>query len=63
MINKSLPCPSCGEFGFLSDSVDCDAKDLFGAICHYCGHFLERDGILDLCRKAAAEQTRRIKLF
>jgi hypothetical protein len=62
MINESLHCPSCGEFGFLADSVDSDAKHLFGAICHYCGHFLERDAILDLRRDAAAVEARRIKL-
>lgn len=62
MINESLQCPSCGEFGFLSDSVDSDAKHLFGAICHYCGHFLESDAILALRREAADAQARRVKL-
>jgi hypothetical protein len=62
MIDESLQCPSCGESGFLSDSVDPDAKDLSGAICHYCGHFLERDDILALHEEAAAARARRVKL-
>jgi len=62
VINQSLRCPSCGEFGFLSDSVEPQAKDLSGAICHYCGHFLERDGILALRQEAAAARARCVKL-
>jgi hypothetical protein len=62
MINESLQCPSCGECGFLSDSVDSDAKHLFGAICHYCGHFLDSDAILALRNEAATAQAQRIKL-
>ena len=62
MIDESLQCPSCGELGFLSDSVVPDAKDLSGAICHYCGHFLERDDILTLREEAAAARARRVKL-
>ena len=62
MINESLHCPSCGELGFLADSVDPDARDLFGAICHYCGHFLAREAIIELRTEAAAAWARRIKL-
>jgi hypothetical protein len=62
MVDESLHCPSCGELGFLTDSVVSEAQDLFGAICHYCGHFLARDAIIELREEAAAAEASRIKL-
>ena len=51
-----------GNHYFPADSVDSDAKHLFGAICHYCGHFLDSDAILALRNEAATAQAQRIKL-
>lgn len=58
MINESLPCPSCGQLGYLVSEHEEDLAELSGAICHYCGHVLERDEILERLAQAAAKPKR-----
>ena len=56
MINEALRCPSCDHRGFIEPTGDDELDKLLGAICHYCGHFLDRDGILECLAQSAAER-------
>lgn len=57
MINEALRCPNCGELGFIESTDEAKLDGLVGAICHYCGHFLDHQGIVEcLAQTAAARQ-------
>ena len=44
MINPDLLCIDCDQYGYVAaDAGDGDA--LLGAICHCCGHVLDKDEI------------------
>jgi hypothetical protein len=45
MINQSLCCPVCGHCGYMVATDAADLEDFVAAICHYCGHVLDRDGL------------------
>jgi uncharacterized Zn finger protein len=62
MINPKLRCPSCGQLGFLVSEKEDDLAELYGAMCHYCGHVMERDEILEALARAAAEPPKRGRL-
>lgn len=47
MINQSLRCPSCGQFGYIVATDPADLEDFVATICHYCGHVLDRDGLAE----------------
>ena len=47
MINQSLRCPSCGQFGYVVATEAADLEEFVGTICHYCGHLLDRDGLAE----------------
>jgi hypothetical protein len=63
MINHSLHCPNCGETGYLAASASLEAHrdDLFGAICHFCGHCLDRDEVVEALKEIAQAQSSRAK--
>lgn len=56
MVNESLRCPSCREFGYLVSTAEDDLEDFSGAICHYCGHVLDREGLAVCLALTAAER-------
>ena len=43
MINHSVRCPTCGQFGYIVATEPADLEDFVATICHYCGHILDRD--------------------
>jgi hypothetical protein len=58
MINQSLRCPSCGQFGYLVATEAADLEKFVATICHYCGHVLDRGGLAEcLGRGDAAGDT------
>jgi DNA-directed RNA polymerase subunit RPC12/RpoP len=61
MINEALRCPNCGRFGFIESTEDEDLDELAGAICHYCGHFLDHEAILECLAQTAAEREKRAR--
>ena len=55
MINQSLRCPSCGQFGYDVATEAADLEEFVATICHYCGHLLDRDGLADCLARYEAE--------
>ena len=47
MINQSVRCPSCGQFGYVVETDAADLAEFVATICHYCGHVLDRDGLAE----------------
>ena len=62
MINDALRCPNCGELGFIEPTEEADLGELVGAVCHYCGHLLDRQALLDCLAATAAERQNRPRL-
>jgi hypothetical protein len=58
MINPDLPCPDCGQHGYLAPPT-ADLRSLLGAICHCCGHVADENEIARRLKEAAAEKARR----
>jgi len=56
MINQSLRCPGCGQFGFIVATGPADLEEFVATICHYCGHVLDRDGLAECLARADAER-------
>ncbi len=56
MINQSLRCPSCGQFGYVVATEAVDREDFVATICHYCGHLLDRDELLECLARCEAER-------
>jgi len=63
MINHSLHCPNCGETGYLAASASLAAHPdaLFGAICPFCGHCLDRDEVVEALTEIERVQSARAK--
>jgi hypothetical protein len=57
MINQSLRCPSCGQFGYLDATEAAGLEEFVATICHYCGHVLDRDGLAECLARSEAERT------
>ena len=57
MINQSLRCPNCGEFGFIVEIDATDLEEFVATICHYCGHVLDRDGLTECLEQSEGERT------
>jgi len=57
MINQSLRCPSCGQFGYVVATDAGDRDDFIATMCHYCGHVLDRDGLAECLAQSEAERT------
>jgi hypothetical protein len=57
MINQSLRCPSCGQFGYIVATDPADLEEFVATICHYCGHVLDRDGLTECLARGDAERT------
>jgi hypothetical protein len=57
VINQSLRCPSCGQFGFIVETDAADLEEFVATICHYCGHVLDRDGLAECLARGEAERT------
>ena len=57
MINQSLRCPSCGQFGYIVATEEADLEDFVATICHYCGHLLDRDGLAECLARCDEEGT------
>jgi hypothetical protein len=55
MINQSLRCPSCDQFGYIVSTEEADLEKFVATICHYCGHLLDRDGISECLTRCDAE--------
>ena len=55
MINQSLRCPSCGQFGYIVATEAADLEEFVATICHYCGHLLDRDGLVECLARCEAE--------
>ncbi len=55
MINQSLRCPSCGQFGYVVATEAADLEEFVATICHYCGHLLDREGIAESLARRDAE--------
>ncbi len=61
MINESVRCPSCGHFGYIVATGAADLEEFLATICHYCGHILDRDELIEcLARDEAERKTRRL---
>jgi transposase len=56
MINESLRCPSCGQFGYVVATGAADLEEFVATICHYCGHVLDRDGLAGCLARGEAER-------
>jgi hypothetical protein len=56
MINQSLRCPSCGQFGYIVATEAADLEEFVATICHYCGHVLDRDGLAECLARGDAER-------
>ncbi len=56
MINQSLRCPSCGQFGYVVATEAADLEEFVGTICHYCGHLLDGDGLAEILARQDAER-------
>ena len=48
MINESVRCPSCRQFGYIVATDPAALEKFVATVCHYCGHILDRDE-LDEC--------------
>ena len=55
MINQSLRCPGCGQFGYLDANEAAGRNEFVATICHYCGHVLDRDGLAECLARSEAE--------
>jgi hypothetical protein len=58
MINESVRCPSCGQFGYIVATGTADLEEFVATICHYCGHILDRDGLRECLAQHDAERNR-----
>ena len=56
MINQSLRCPSCGQFGYVVATEAADLEEFVATICHYCGHILDRDELAECLARGDAER-------
>jgi transposase len=56
MINESVRCPSCGQFGYIVATGAVDLEEFVATICHYCGHILDRDGLLECLAQHDSER-------
>jgi hypothetical protein len=56
MINQTLRCPSCGQFGYLVPEEALVLEGFVATICHYCGHVLDRDGLSECLARSEAER-------
>jgi len=56
MINQSLRCPNCGQFGYVVATEAADLEDFVATICHYCGHVLDRDELAECLARCQAER-------
>ena len=56
MINQSVRCPSCGQFGFIVETDPADLEEFVATICHYCGHVLDREGLDECIAQGEAER-------
>jgi hypothetical protein len=56
MISQSLRCPSCGQFGYVVSTDPVDLEDFIASVCHYCGHVLVRDELVECLARLDAER-------
>ncbi len=62
MINQSVRCPDCGHCGYIVATGAADLEEFVATICHYCGHILDRDGLIEcLARRDAERSTDQLK--
>jgi hypothetical protein len=62
MINESLHCPNCGHCGYIVATRAADLDKLVATVCHYCGHFLDRDGFAEcLAPREARRNTGKLR--
>lgn len=60
MIHPELRCPNCDQYGFVAPVEPGDIVEALGAICHCCGHFMDKDELtkrLDKRTKTARTST------
>jgi transposase len=61
VINESVRCPSCGQFGYIVATDPAALEEFVATVCHYCGHILDRDGLDECLAQHDAERgTRRL---
>jgi hypothetical protein len=56
MINQSLRCPSCDQFGYIVATGAADLEEFVATVCHYCGHILDRDGLAECLARHEAQR-------
>ena len=59
MINESVRCPSCGQFGYIVATHPAALEEFVATICHYCGHILDREELDECLAQHAAERSTR----
>ena len=59
MINQTLRCPSCGQFGYIVATDPADLDNFVATVCHYCGHVLNHGGLAEFLAEIEAERRRR----
>jgi len=61
LINESVRCPSCGHFGYIVATGAAHLEEFVATICHYCGHVLDRDELMEcLARHEAERKTQKL---
>lgn len=56
MINHSVRCPTCDQFGYIVATEPADLEDFVATICHYCGHILDRDELAECLARHDSER-------
>jgi len=56
LINESVRCPSCGHLGYIVATGAADLEEFVATICHYCGHILDRDELLECLAEHDSER-------
>src|SRR5204863_6589428 len=59
MVNPDLICPECNQYAFVVSTGIDDTEKLTGAICHCCGHVIDKNEIVRRLKEAAAANTLR----
>ena len=57
MINESLRCPSCGQYGYVAATGAADLEEFVATVCHYCARL--RDGLAECLARHEAERNPR----
>jgi len=59
VINESVRCPSCRQFGYIVATGPADLEEFVATVCHYCGHILDRDELDECLAQHDAERNTR----